>query len=53
MVESLDAWNIDNDYGNNVDTVQDVQLFSGTYSGGRIQCRYILADYEHPTYNIH
>jgi hypothetical protein len=40
MVEALDAWNIQG-YGNNVDAVQDVQLFSGTYSGGRIRCRYI------------
>jgi hypothetical protein len=40
MVEALDAWNIEN-YGNNVDAVQDVQRFSGTYSGGRIRCRYI------------
>ena len=40
MVEALDAWNIQS-YGNNVDAVQDVQRFSGTYSGGRIQCRYM------------
>ena len=37
----MDAWNIEG-YGNNVDTVKDVQQFSGTYSGGRIKCRYIL-----------
>ena len=40
MVEALDAWNIQG-YGNVVDAIQDVQRFSGTYSGGRITCRYI------------
>ena len=40
MVEALDAWNAQF-YRNIIDTVQDVQHFSGTYSGGRIRCRYI------------
>ena len=39
MVEALDTWNIQG-YDNNVDAVQDVELFSGSYSGGRISCRY-------------
>ena len=38
MVEALDAWNTES-YNNNIDAVQDVQQFSGTYSGGRIRCR--------------
>lgn len=44
MVEALDAWNIQG-YGNNIDAIQDVQTFLGTYSGGRIRCRYSSHEY--------
>ena len=52
MVEALDAWNIQG-YGNNIDAVQDVQQFSGSYSSGRIKCRYThKINYEYILYTM-
>lgn len=38
MVEALDAWNVQS-YGNDIDSIQDVELRTGSYLGGRISCR--------------
>ena len=36
MLEALDAWNLQSFKSNDVDSIQDVVLFSGNYSNGRI-----------------
>ncbi len=40
IMTSFDAWNIQSSKGNQIDTIQDVVLFSGSYNNGRITCRY-------------
>jgi hypothetical protein len=40
IITSFDAWNIQSSKGNQIDTIQDVVLFSGGYNNGRITCRY-------------
>ena len=41
LVVALDTWN-GQIYSNDVDTIQDVEQFSSSYSAGRISCRYIV-----------
>ena len=42
MLEVLDTWNVQSFKSNDVDSIQDVVLFSGNYSNGRITCRYTV-----------